>query len=182
MTTGAQVYMLTSRNVLMPGTLVGETTGRSGHPLLEVESPNGKIYTTAPANVYDEQTGRIMLAHARAEQMAAQGYQIAVRNDGTYRIFQPAKHGVTGGYIVKVIDGATSCECPAHEATPGCCKHCQAVCSLLWNKAHLAEVRGWRPGQVRYERLATQIAGETMAAETSAERRARLKESMKRDF
>jgi len=150
---GANCYLLTSRDVLMPAKFLG--ANQDG--LVEVESPNGRIYTCNPANVYGEQEGRIMLFHRRAEQLAAQGYKIALRSNGTFRVYNPRKHGVTGGYIVTASREATSCTCPAF-AKEGLCKHQMGVTVLLWDKAHEAEATGKILQAETYANLALQAA------------------------
>ncbi len=149
LTIGANCYLLTSRNVLMPGTLIGEDS----KGLYEVESPNGRVYTCNPNNVYDEQAGRIMLFHRRAEELASQGYKIAVRNDGTFRVYSPHKHGANGGYVVQGNGTGYSCDCPAC-AKEGICKHIMGVTVLLWSKEKEARDRNWQSGATRYGNLA----------------------------
>ena len=149
LTIGANCYLLTSRNVLMPGILIGEDS----RGLYEVESPNGRVYTCNPANVYDEQAGRIMLFHRRAEELANQGYKIAVRNDGTFRVYSPRKHVAEGGYIVRDNGLGYTCNCPAC-AKEGICKHIMGVTVLLWSKEKEARDRNWKSGATRYGNLA----------------------------
>lgn len=157
MQAGTNVYLMTQRGTLMPGTFVGYTLLGTA-TFAQIEAPGGKIYTCAEENVLDEDAGRVLLYHRRAEQMAAEGYRIAVRNDGTFRVYQPKKHGLTGGYIVgEPATGYQHCTCPAC-AKDGICKHIMSVCSLLWNKAANANLRGWRAGATRYENLAVERA------------------------
>jgi hypothetical protein len=150
-------YMLTSRGTLMPGEMINNYYDGSTH-LADVQAPNGKVYTCRYDNVYDAQTGAIMLMHSRAETMAAEGYLITVRNDGRFRVYQRTKHGGAGGYIVLLADDTAHCTCPAFEKV-GVCKHQMAVCSLLIRKAGNAGDLDWKAGETRYSRLAQRLAG-----------------------
>lgn len=168
----------------MPGKFLGEATGSNGTVLFDIEAPGGRVYTCNPTNVYEEETGKVILMHKRAEELAAQGYEIAVRNDGTFRVYNRKKHGERGGYIVRVGEhNNCSCDCPAFEKT-GLCKHGMAVCSLLHNKAARAYLRGWKPGAVRYENLAARLGSDTTAEEEAAkrERREKFLRDRERDF
>ncbi len=150
---GQVVFALTKRDVLMPATFVSYTlTG-----LMEIASKSGKVYVFNPNNVYDEQTGTYMLYYRRAQDMAAKGYRIAVRNDATFRVYEPFRHGTKGGYIVTVDENLQTCTCLAHQKN-AICKHVMAVCSLLWRRAAEAREQGWKPGASRYSHLATELS------------------------
>ena len=157
MQSGDKVYMLTGKGVLMPGVFVGPSLGRAGLTLMDVQSPAGKVYSAAPHNVFDVETGAIMLMHRRAEQMAAEGYEIAVRLNGTFRVYQSLKHGVHGGWIVsRVGKHGLVCNCPAH-AKACTCKHVMAVCSLLHKAAQRKRALGRNNIASRYANLAMAV-------------------------
>ncbi len=154
MYSGQPAFALTKKDVLMPCTVVRYTL--SG--LIEVATTSGKVYCFNPSNVFDEKSGTFMLYQRRAQEMALQGYQIAVRNKkGVYRVYLPEKHGVLGGYVVTAGKNSQTCNCLAY-AKNAICKHVMAVCSLLWSKAAYAKVRKWKPGATRYSNLATELA------------------------
>jgi hypothetical protein len=154
--TGAACYLLCGTGHLMPGTVV-EYDGKG---LCAVKSPGGKIYSCSPVNVLDPETGRIMLMHSRAETMAQEGYEIKVRLDRTFRIFQLRKHGPAGGYIVRFTDESLTCTCPAHDKSCTC-KHVMAVCSLLLKRSDRLREAGKTSVATRYINLARAI---TLAA------------------
>jgi len=153
MNIGQSCYLLTHRDVLMPATF----EGYDAKGLAEVSSPCGRVYTCNPANVFDAETGRIMLFHRRAEQLAKAGYSIKVRNDGTYRVVNVKKHGEQGGYIVSPNELGLTCTCPACEKD-GICKHVMGVTVLLWEKAANADKQNWQAGFTRYSNLARNAA------------------------
>jgi hypothetical protein len=150
--TGSPCYLLTGRGTIMPG----KVAGVDGRGLVAVSSPEGKVYRCNPNNVMDVETGRIMLMHSRAEKMALEGYQIAVRFDRTFRVFQPKKHGLTGGWIVRSAGDSLTCNCPSH-AKSLTCKHLMAVCSLLTQKAVRLRAAGKIRVATRYENVAHAI-------------------------
>ena len=123
--TGSDCYLLTSTGRMMPGTV----SGIDGRGLVAVAAPGGRVYTCNPNNVFDREAGAIMLMHSRAEKMAAEGYEIKVRFDRTFRVFQAKRHGANGGWIVTMTDDSLTCNCPPH-AKSHTCKHVMAVCSL----------------------------------------------------
>ena len=154
--TGAACYLLCTTGHLMPGTVAGyDSKG-----LCAVKSPGGKIYSCSPVNVLDPETGRIMLMHSRAETMAQEGYEIKVRLDRTFRVFQPRKHGTAGGYIVRFSADSLTCSCPAHDKACTC-KHVMAVCSLLFKRSDRLREAGKAGVATRYVNLARAI---TLAA------------------
>ena len=149
---GTACFLMTRKERMMPGTVAGILRGG----LVSVASPGGAVYTCNPENVYDVETGRIILMHARAEKMALDGYQIAVRFDRTFRVFQPKKHGLTGGWIVKSTGDTLTCNCPSH-AKSLTCKHLMAVCSLLSVRAVRLRAAGKIRVATRYENVARAI-------------------------
>lgn len=149
---GSACYLLTQKARLMPGTVTGiDPTG-----LVAVAAPGGRIYTCNPNNVFDQQTGSMMLMHSRAEKMAAEGYQIAVRLDRTFRVYQAKKHTANGGWIVRYQGEGLVCNCPAHEKACTC-KHVMAVCSLLISRAARLQERGNVRVATRYTNVARTI-------------------------
>lgn len=149
---GSPCYLLTHREVLMPGTVNAiESNG-----LVAVVSPQGKIYSCNPNNVFDKQTGAIMLMHKRAERMAQDGYLIAVRLDWSFRVYQPKKHGQTGGWVVTRQGDSLTCNCPAHDKEQTC-KHVMAVCSLLLKRVQRLRNAGKNRVATRYENEAHRI-------------------------
>jgi hypothetical protein len=150
--TGSDCYLLTQAGRMMPGTVAGiDTRG-----LVAVSSPGGRVYTCNPSNVLDVETGRIMLMHSRAEKMAAEGYEIKVRLDRTFRVFQAKRHGASGGWIVRNVGETLTCNCPAHDKAQTC-KHVMAVCSLLIQRANRLRSAGKNNIASRYTNLARTI-------------------------
>ena len=158
MQAGQSCFLMTGRGTLMPCTFVRWEVS-NGYEFPVVASPQGKEYTGKQENLYEEETGKIMLMHRRAEAMAKEGYQIKVRLNGSFRVYQPKKHGVGGGWIVSRVgkDGLV-CNCPAHAKSGGfSCKHVLAVCSLLVRAAAAKRAQGKNGVATRYENLATAI-------------------------
>lgn len=142
MQAGERCYLMTSRAVLMPATFEGEVLGDDGRILMDVTSPNGSRYTCAPANIYDQATGRQMLREQRAAQLAGEGYVVHLMSSGDYRICCPAKHGELGGYRLRALgSGEFWCSCPAHEQD-GACKHADGLPGLLFQRAAEAAQAG----------------------------------------
>lgn len=115
---------------LMPVSTEGVTTEDG---LIEVVSPQGTVYTANPAHLVSEEEGATMLRIRRAEQLAAEGYDARLRADGSYRMFQPKKHGQYGGYFLTIdTDGIAHCNCPsAQKAGSANCKHALGIFGLL---------------------------------------------------
>jgi len=149
---GSDCFLLTGRGTLMPG-IVKAVDSRG---LVAVASPKGQIYTCNPENVKDRQTGQIMLMHSRAEKMAQEGYEIKVRLDRTFRVFQYARHGANGGWIVTMTNDSLACNCPSYAKSCNC-KHQMAVCSLLIKRAARLRAAGKTGVATRYTNLAQSI-------------------------
>lgn len=110
---------------LMPVTTEGVTTDDG---LIEVISRQGTVYTVNPGHLVSAEEAGAMLRHKRAEELAAEGYDVKLRADGSYRVFQPKKHGAQGGYFVT----ETSCTCPDFEKRGGQpCKHVLGLPQLI---------------------------------------------------
>jgi hypothetical protein len=110
----------------MPCTTDGTLT-ESG--LVEVSSPNGTTYTAQPAHLVSTDDGAQMLRQRRGEKLVKAGYQIQRLRGDAYRVWQPKRHGDTGGYRL-TLGALPSCTCP--DAAKGNeCKHIHGAPELL---------------------------------------------------
>ena len=113
------MYLLTHRGTLMPCTTEGVTTETG---MIEVVSPNGATYTAAPHNLVSTDAGAHMLRQRRAEKLVSEGYKIMHLRGDRYHVWQPAKHGEQGGYLV-TLGAEPTCSCPDHADHGFECKH-----------------------------------------------------------
>lgn len=174
MQAGSNVWLLTGRDVLMPAVFIGPSY-RNGNEFYEVQSPQGRVYSANPANVYGYHEGRAMLKQRRAEELVAQSYEVRLMSRGAYRVLCPKKHGATGGYIVRVTwDGHCSCECPDFAKSVGECRRTQSgnerrICSPAGEgEAACKHVLGL-PGLLRAKASEAAIAGKAGHAQTYLE-------------
>ena len=184
---GEKCYLLTSKGSLMPACFVGEVNEWQA----EVCSPAGDIYKCQKANLFDDLTGRLMNLQKRGENLVAMGYDVAIKPDGSFRVFHMKRHGKDGGYILRRDGERICCTCPSWNAETALCKHVLGLCSLLYAKAQQAREQGKVMQANRWELFAQRIAfGEapepvetpTPPRKTREERSRWFDENRERDF
>jgi hypothetical protein len=124
----ANVYILCrDGNGLMPATFerIDEESG-----LAVVTSPTGTEYTTNPGNLVSLEDAADMLRDRRADRMVRQGYVIMHLRGDVWRVTNPGKHGVTGGYVLTLGEHPT-CTCLDFSKRNGKpCKHIKGAPDL----------------------------------------------------